>query len=205
MPARELSRTDLITDYREYARQRAQRRAAMIPVRAARRVRLGDLLVLEFEDAATLTYQVQEMLFVEGVADEAGVHHELEAYGRYLPTDTSLAATLFIEGDDVRTVKDQLLAMSGIQHRVRIEIGPVDGADRPAVVPGVEIVGVDEQGPSTVTQAVHFLRFTFDDVQRDAFRDPAVPVTLVVEHPEYAAATDISGDVRLRLLADLAR
>jgi hypothetical protein len=204
MPARELSRTDLTTDYRRYAQERADRRAAMIPVRAARRVRLGDLLVLEFEDTRTLTYQVQEMLFVEGVTDEAGVQHEIEAYSRYLPSSHSLTATLFIEGDDVRTVKDQLLAMTGIQHRVRLEIGPDDGADRPAVVPGVEIVGVDEDGPSTVTQAVHFLRFTFDDVQRDAFRDPAVPVTLVVEHPEYAAAVDVSGDVRLRLLADLA-
>lgn len=203
MPARELSRTQITTDYAGYVQQRAARRAEMIPVRAARRVRLGDLLVLEFEDERTLTYQVQEMLYVEGVTDEDDVRHELVAYGRYLPDSHSLTATLFIEGDDIRTVKDLLEALTGIQHRVRLEIGPADGADRPAVVPGVEIVGLDEEGPSTVTQAVHFLRFALDDVQREAFCDPATPVTLVVEHPEYAAAVDLDGAVRLRLAADL--
>jgi len=50
---------------------------------------------------------------------------------------------------------------------------------------------------------VHFLRFSFDDQARDAFRDPSVVVELVVEHPAYAAAVPLEGDLRLLLLADL--
>jgi hypothetical protein len=48
------------------------------------------------------------------------------------------------------------------------------------------------------------VRFTLNDEQRDAFRDPNVPVELVVEHPEYSEGTPIEGPTRLSLLADLA-
>ena len=71
-------------------------------------------------------------------------------------------------------------------------------------MPGVEIPGEDEEGPSEVLHAVHFLRFSLDDAARDAFRDPAVPVELVVAHPGYAASAPVDGVTRRRLLADLA-
>jgi hypothetical protein len=52
--------------------------------------------------------------------------------------------------------------------------------------------------------SLHVVRFTLSDDQRDAFRDPAVPVELVVDHPEYSESTPIAGATRLSLLADLA-
>ena len=39
---------------------------------------------------------------------------------------------------------------------------------------------------------MHYLRFSFTDAQRAAFADG--PVTLVVDHPEYQAATSSSTD-----------
>ena len=51
---------------------------------------------------------------------------------------------------------------------------------------------------------MHVVRFTLTDEQRDAFRDPEVPVELVVDHPEYSEGTPITGPTRLSLLADLA-
>ena len=142
---------------------------------------------------------------VEGVTDEAAVTQELESYARLLPTSHSLVATLFFEHDDVATVKDELLRVTGIQHGLRLEVGADLGPGGPPtwILPGIEVPGEDEPGPSQVTHAVHFLRFAFGDEARDAFRDPGVPAVLAVDHPEYAASTEITGDVRLSLIADL--
>lgn len=195
MPA--LRRDALVLDLQAYAAQRTEARDRMIPLRRGRRLRVGDLMVLEFENATTLTYQVQEMLFTEGITDEAEVTHELEAYSRLLPSSHELVATLFIELDDVTTVREELERLTGVQHAIRIEVGG-------EAAPAVELPGPDEEGPSEQTYSVHFLRFHFSDAARDAFRDPSVPASLVVDHPEYADDVPIEGETRKSLLADLA-
>jgi hypothetical protein len=48
------------------------------------------------------------------------------------------------------------------------------------------------------------LRFPMSAAQRDAFRDPAVPVELVVEHEAYSEGAPITADTRLALIKDLA-
>lgn len=192
-----LSRDALVLDYRAYAAQRREARDRMIPLRKLRRVRLGDQLVLEFENTDTLQYQVQEMLFTEGVTDEGEVAHELEAYSRLLPSSHELCATLFIEVDDVAQVREELERLRGVQHAISIDVAG-------SRAQGVELPGPDEEGPSESTYSVHFLRFRFSDEQRDAFRDPEAPASLVVDHPEYADDTPLTGETRKSLLADLA-
>jgi hypothetical protein len=192
-----LRRDALVLDLQAYAAQRTEARDRMIPLRRGRRLRVGDLMVLEFENATTLTYQVQEMLFTEDITDEAEVAHELEAYSRLLPSSHELVATLFIELDDVTTVREELERLTGVQHAIRIEVGG-------QAAPAVELPGPDEEGPSEQTYSVHFLKFHFSDAARDAFRDPSVPASLVVDHPEYADDVPIEGETRKSLLADLA-
>ena len=159
-------------------------------------MRLGDQLALEFENAATLQYQVQEMLYTEAVTDESEVAHELDAYSRMLPTSHELCATLFLELPDVATVRTELERLSGVQHALAIELG----GER---VDGVELPGLDEPGDDTETVSVHVVRFRFTDEQRDAFRDPAVPAEVVVDHPAYSDSAALTGATRTSLLADL--
>jgi hypothetical protein len=192
-----LSRDALVLDPTAYAEQRHATRDRMIPLRRGRRVRLGDMLVVEFENADTLTYQVQEMLYTEGITDDDEVAHELASYSRLLPSSHDLTATMFVELDDVDAVRDELLRLGGIQHAIRIEVGP-------HLVAASEVPGPDEDGPSESTYSVHFLRFGFDDDSRDAFRDPSEPASLVVDHEAYNDSVPIDGDTRLSLLADLA-
>jgi len=192
-----LSREALVLDLRQYAAERAAARDRMIPLRRGRRLRLGDQLVLEFENADTLTYQVQEMLFTEGITDDSEVADELAAYSRLLPASHELTATMFVELDDVSTVREELRRLAGVQHALRIDVA---GQSAPAV----ELPGPDEPDTSNETYSVHFLRFRFTDSARDAFRDPSVPALLVVEHPEYNADARIDGELRKSLLADLA-
>lgn len=193
----ELSVEAVLTDRTRYAEVRGRARDRMIHLRALRRVRLGDRLLVEFENAETLTYQVQEMVYAEGITDPAEVRAEVSAYSRLLPNSHELAATLFVELDDVRKVREELDRLRGIQHRLVIEVGG-------RRVPGVELPGPDEDGPAEQTYSVHFLRFRFDDEARDAFRDPEVPARLAAEHEEYVDEVPITGETRRSLLADLA-
>ena len=193
-----LTVADIVTDHAAYAANRARTRSAMLPVRAVRRVKIGDMLVVEFENEQTLRYQVQEMVFTERLTNTSDVAHEIEVYGRLMPTSHALTATLFIELDVLGTVKEELARLAGVQNALSLEIGG-------DTVRGEEIRGIDEDPDSpSETVSVHMLRFPLDDARRDAFRDPAVPVELVVDHPAYSESTPITGQTRLSLIADLA-
>jgi uncharacterized protein DUF3501 len=191
-----LTANDLVLDRTAYAQRRPADRDRMIPLRRERRLRLGDQLVCEFENADTLLYQVQEMVYTEGISDPADAAAEVEAYSRMLPTSHELSATLFVELDDVATVREELERLNGIQTALYIAVG--DQRARAGELPGLD------EMPDRRTYSVHFLRFRFSDEARDAFRDPAVPAVLGVDHPEYSDETPITGATRLSLLADLA-
>ncbi|MBX6388090.1 MAG: DUF3501 family protein [Frankia sp.] len=193
-----LTAADITTDHKAYAATRADARRRMIPLRAERRVRVGDIVVFEFENLETLRYQVQEMVYTERLTDPADVEHEIEVYGRLLPTSHSLTATMFIELSSSATAQEELEYLSGLHRAVSLEI---DGQ----TVPAVEIRGIDEDlDTPSETVSVHMYRFPLTDEQRDRFRDPAVPVELVIDHERYSDSTRIEGATRLSLLADLA-
>ncbi|OAA28298.1 Protein of unknown function (DUF3501) [Frankia sp. EI5c] len=189
---------DITTDHRSYSARRSSARARMIPIRAERRVRVGDILLFEFENAETLRYQVQEMVFTERLTAPDDVAHEIDVYSRLLPSSHALTATMFIELDELGAVRDELRRLDGVQRAISLEIGGV-------VVPAVEVPGIDEDpdAPSE-TVSVHMFRFPLTDETRDAFRDPEVPVELVVDHPSYSDAAPVVGATRRSLIADLA-
>jgi hypothetical protein len=192
-----LSTDALILDPADYSAARSAARDRMIPLRRERRLRLGDQIVCEFENADTLLYQVQEMVYAEGIREPAEAAAEVEAYARMMPTSHELSATMFVELDDAATVRNELDRLEGVQRSIYIDL---DGAR----VPATELPSPEGGAPDPRTYSVHFLRFRLTDEQRDAFRDPAVPAQLGVEHPAYADETPITGATRLSLLADLA-
>jgi hypothetical protein len=198
-----LTAAQITTDHQRYAELRAVERARVMPIRAERRILVGDMLAFEFENEDTLRYQVQEMVYVERITDPAEVAHEIELYGRMLPTSHELCATLFVELDQDADVRAELARLSGLQDSVGMEISSADGSSTSRVT-AVELRGLDEDldRPSD-TVSVHVVRFTLNADQRDSFRDPSVSVELVVDHPEYSESTPIVGATRLSLLADL--
>jgi hypothetical protein len=68
-----------------YARERPQWRARIIPHRRLRSVNLGEHLNLQFEDEQTVRYQIQEMLRIEKIFEEAGIQEEISVYGPLVP------------------------------------------------------------------------------------------------------------------------
>lgn len=189
-----LTHDDLVLDPAAYAEERPARRARAIAYKKNRRISVGDLITLLFEDRETLLFQTQEMVFAEGISDPAAVQAELDTYNPLLPSSHELSATLFIEIPDMATLKAELPRLVGIEDSVSLSVGD-------AVVPAV---GESGRSRSDYTSTVHYLRFRLTDEQRDDFRDPAVPVLLNVDHENYAESTPVAGEVRLSLIRDLA-
>ena len=189
-----LSRNDLELDLGAYAERRAEVRAQAIELKKQRRVHLGDIVTLVFENRDTIRFQVQEMLFAERITDPDAIQVELDTYNPLMPASHSLSATLFLEIPDMATLKEELPRLVGIEHSVRLTIGD-------EVVPAV---GEEGRSREDYTSTVHYLRFPLTDEQRDAFRDPAVRATLSVVHENYTDETTLADDVRRSLIGDLA-
>lgn len=93
-------RREEILDLSTYERARAEIRPGVLEAKRRRRVHLGDRLTFLFENAATIRYQVQEMIRAERMTKEREIAHELETYGELLGGPGELGATLLIEIPD---------------------------------------------------------------------------------------------------------
>ncbi len=80
-----------------YAAIRATVRRKYIAYRKAMAIDIGPMIRLQFEDATTLLYQVQEILHANGSKSLSAAYAELEHYRALFPSIGSLAATAFIE------------------------------------------------------------------------------------------------------------
>src|SRR5471032_2583267 len=131
MPAtlRQITPADLIPDA-DYARERRDRRQALLPVKRLRRVALGPVCTLIFESYDTMLFQVQEMLLTEkGGAQQLA--DELAAYNPLIPQGRELVATVMFEIDDAPRRAAFLGNLGGVEDRFFLGVG----ADRVAGVP----------------------------------------------------------------------
>ena len=103
-----------VIPYAEYERQREEFRSRIIALKQRRRISVGPLLTLVFENRETLRFQVQEMIRVERIFDPAKVQDELDVYNALLPSPEELSATLLIELTDEATMKQWLDTFMGL-------------------------------------------------------------------------------------------
>ena len=185
-----------ILNLHEYEKAREARRAAIIALKARRRVQVGRYLSFVFENRATVWFQIQEMVRAERIVDEAKIAEEVEVYNGLLPRPGQLAATLMIEIDQASEIKPVLDRLLGIDTRDYVKL---------AVGTHV-IVGEFESGHSDEERgklsAVHFVRFALPPPARAQFA--ASEVALVIEHPNEHARTVLSEETKRSLLDDLA-
>jgi hypothetical protein len=191
---RKLTNAD-IKDLREYERERDAFVAEIIALKKKRRIPLGDLMTVVFENATTMRFQIQEMARAERMLRDEQIAHEIETYNELVPDDGELAATLFIEITDADALREWLPKLTRIQNHIAIEVA---GAVVPASEIDVERLTREEE----ITSTVHYLRFAFTDAQRVAFADG--PVVLAVEHAAYQARVELTAEQRAELLGDFA-
>ena len=187
---------DSLLSLEAYARERNAFRARVMEHKKARTVRLGENLTLQFEDELTIRYQVQEMLRIERIFEEAGIQGELDAYNPLIPDGGNWKATMLIEYPDPEQRRAMLAQLKGIEERVWVQ---VQGAGRVHAIADEDLERENEEK----TSSVHFLRFELAPPMREALRRGA-ELSIGVDHPAYRASTRLAPESRAALAADLA-
>ena len=184
-----------LVPYEEYERQRESVRASIIALKQRRRISLGPLITVVFENRDTVRFQIQEMIRAERILDPVKIQDELDVYNALLPGENELSATLLIEITDEATMKEKLDQFMGLDHGEKVAI----------VAGGEQAFGEFEGGRSHETKisAVHFVRFRPTAAMKMAFADLTRPVTIRVNHGGYSEEVSIPGNMREEWLADL--
>jgi len=179
-----------------YAKLREEFRARVMDHKKHRRLLLGDNVVLLFEDRLTIQYQIQEMLRVEKIFEEAGITEELESYNPLIPDGSNWKATMMIQYADPEERRVALERLLGIEDRVWVR---VEGCPEVTAVADEDL----ERTTEIKTSSVHFLRFELTSAMCAALRDGA-SLRVGVSHPEFAADAEVPEGMRESLIADLA-
>ena len=197
MPAasRKITDADIIPDA-EFGRERAQRRAALLPVKRLRRIALGPVCTLYFETFATMLFQVQEMLFTEK-GGPAQLADELAAYNPLIPQGRELVATVMFEIDEPARRDRVLRGLGGVDDHFFLRLGEARIAGQPEG-------DIDRTRDDGKTSSVHFLRFPLSEEEATAFRDPSLLAVIGCDHPNYGHLAVISEASRAELAKDLA-
>ena len=201
MATRALQLADIV-DVRAYERQRDALRVDVIALKATRRVPVGPVLSVVFENRATIRFQVQEMARAERASTDEAILELLGTYNPLIPEPGHLSATLFIELTTRTEMEQWLSLLVGIEESLALEITPPGAGSPAATVRGhTEEAHAAQLTRSEVTAAVHFIHFDFTAEQVELFRRGRV--VLAVDHPSYPERTELSDATHASLLADL--
>jgi hypothetical protein len=179
----------------DYERDRPAIRQRIIALKKRRRISVGALVTLMFENRETLLFQIQEMIRAERIFDPGKIQEECDVYNALLPGPDELSATLFIEITDSERIEELLDTFQNI-----------DRADTVALKAGdTSIFANFEAGHSKEDKisAVHFVRFSTTPTFRGLLAQPEVPAFLTITHPHYRAEAPVPHEMRQEWLKDL--
>ena len=139
--------------------------------------------------------QIQEMLHIEKIFDEAGIQQEIDAYAALVPDGGNWKATMLIEYPDPHERKRELARLIGVEDRLFVE---VEGGRRVYAIADEDL----DRENAEKTSAVHFLRFELPHASREAVRAGAA-VKLGCDHRHYPAHVSLSPETLASLAGDL--
>jgi hypothetical protein len=177
-----------------YAQIRDDFRGRVIALKRPRRVLLGDRVAIVFENRHTLTLQIEEICRVENLTTDEQIGAEIAVYNELMPTDTSLAATLFVELPPDADAYVALKQLVGLDEHVVLHVGA--HAIRAAFEPGRS---TDEK-----ISAVQYIRFPLGAEAKAALAIAGTQLALEIDHPNYLHRVACSEDLRASLAGDYA-
>ena len=186
---------DNLMSLEAYSKYRKENKAAIMAHRQLRSVRLGEHLNVQFESEISIRYQVQEMLRLEKIFEEAAIQQEIDAYAPLMPDGSNWKATMLIEYPDVNERKRELARLIGVEDRLFIE---VEGHARVYAFADEDMDRENDQK----TSAVHFVRFELDAAMCAGVKAGA-GVKLGCDHTHYPAHTIIAAETLASLASDL--
>ena len=184
---------DLISND-QFVQERPHLIKDIITLKAKRRMGLGPHITVLFENRRLIWWQVQEMVRVEQ-GGQTQAQEELRVYNPLIPSRLRLTMTLMIEIADPVVRHTVLAQLSGLESHVFLSFGDHRIGARTVSMDGDQ--DPTSPAPGISTSSVHFLSFTMDQEQRDAF-DQHLP-SLVCDHPLYAHTQALSHDLWTQL------
>lgn len=188
---RPITRTD-IKGPALYAHIRDDYRKRIIELKAARRVIIGEHVELVFDNRLTLSFQIEETCRLENLTRDEQIQEEIDVNNPLMPTETSLAATMFIALPQDEHIKENLKKLVGLDEHVILHIGP--HAIRATFEPGRS---TDEK-----ISAVQYTRYPLTPEAKAALRTPGTPIEVEIDHPNYRHRVQCSEELRKSLAAD---
>jgi hypothetical protein len=175
-----------------YAHIRDDYRNRVIELKKPRRVLIGDVVELVFDNRLTLTMQIEEICRLENLTRDDQINDEIALTNELMPTEDSLAATLFIALPQDEHLKERLAKLVGLDEHVILHIGP--HAIRAAFEPG--------RSTEERISAVQYTRYPLSPEVKAALLAPGTPITVEIDHPNYSYRVQCSEELRVSLAAD---
>jgi len=189
-----LIQTDLLS-HADYEAQRPAFQQEIIGLKKQRRIEVGALVTLIFENRETLRFQIQEMIRAERIFEPAKIQEELDVYNALLPHHGELSATLMIEIADDNRIKPILDTLRGI--------------DQPDIlcirVENEAVFAKFEAGHSKEDKisAVHFVRFSVPETVTTMLQSHGANVAIKITHENYIAEAHVPDVMRKEWVKDL--
>jgi uncharacterized protein DUF3501 len=183
-----------ILNLHEYELARPGFRQQVIESKQRRRIALGPLMTLVFENRDTVQFQIQEMLRVERIVLADKVEDEIRVYNDLLPGPGEVAATLFIEITDASQVQPVLDSFVGLDEPGKLGLVAGDKTFPARFTPG--------QSREDRISAVHYIRFELGEEGRRALAS-GEKAALHVRHGDYEARAALPRETVTELLRDL--
>jgi hypothetical protein len=190
---------DDIADLRAYERERQDFRSRVIALKKRRRVHLGEVVTVLFENRDTIRFQIQEMARIEKLITDEAIQGELDTYNPLIPAPGQLSATVFLELTSDAELRTWLPKLVGIERSLVLHAGEGGAA--------IEVRAITEEGHAAqltreeITSSVHYVRWELsaDEVEAVA----RGPVAIAVDHPAYTHRTVLGEATVAELLVDL--
>jgi len=189
-----LTQADLLS-HADYEAQRATFRREIIALKKRRRIEVGPLVTLIFENRRTLLFQVQEMVRAERIFEPSKIQDELDVYNALLPGPGELSATVMIEITTQERIKEILDSFQQF-----------DRPDTLALTAGDQAVFADfEAGHSKEDKisAVHFVRFAVPPAFVNTLGEDGSHAGIRITHEHYTAEANVPPAMREEWLKDL--
>ena len=187
---------DDILDLRAYERVRDESRAEVIELKKLRRITLGPVLTLMFENRVTMRSQIHEMIRAEKVMRDEQVMEELQAYNPLIPEAGQLSATLFIELVNEDEMREWLPKLVNIESSIVIRLS--DGSEIRSIT---EEAHAEQLTRDYVTAAVHYVRFELTSEQIEKFALNGAEIAS--DHPAYRQSVALQPSTVTELLSYL--
>ena len=191
---KKLTTSDLFS-LEEYDKSREEIKRNLLLHKKNRSVKVGDNVLLLFEDYETIKYQVQEMLRIEKIFKENDIQDEIDAYQSLIPDGDNLKATMLIMYTDVNERKVMLNKLCDLENRVWLSI---NNSKKIFAVSDEDL----ERSRDEKTSAVHFLRFQLSDADKKSFNETD-DIIIGIDHKEYNYEAKLQRDTISSLAEDL--